>query len=755
MARVAYDPVPDNQPDLNAPIANQDIQASPEAFGGGIAKGLQQAGQGVVDLGKFYGTVAADNATNSTLQEATNALYGDSTQQKVGPDGQLAADTGYFGLHGADAMSARGGVAHQLDEIIQRNREGLTTPQAQYQYDQDTRRYRAKWLTDVAQHSDEQQRIWATDTNNTSANLALNQIARDPMNDQTVQQGLQSLTKSYVRNAQLKGEDASGAVLKAQQDSALAQLHTLVVKDPQSAQGVLDKNASVLAGRPDYDQISRGVKEAVINSKLSPAIDQAVLTARSAASGQVGNVSQPGSAPNPNNIGNVKVADGGFAQPATPMDGVILTANNLRSGYKGLTLSQIANKWAPASDHNNPAQWAQTVAQSAGMTPDQVPNLDDPKVLSSVVQGIGQAEKSKGDLGAFSPDVVNQGVTASLAGKQPTVSQTGTSKIYPSTADALNANMDKNLTQAQADAEKLFPNYPDAQERYVTGVQRRLEQTITQQRQQYEVDTHVVQQALVGPHPPITEDQLMATSPDVANAWRSVQVNNPYAAMGIERMFDANAKGSATNLGTQFNTIMSRVLAPTGDPQRITNVAQLWPMVQPGEDGTLTNTGAQTLADILGRRTGTGGDAAASQMSNFFKTAHQMISGSTPTIANPAGEKRYGNFLKAALPQISAAYKAGQTTDLYDQKGALYNSITNFMVPTQTQAGEYIYRTDIKPPDALAGNLATMNLKDPAQRQKAETDIKGLYAKYPKEAKRLAVQYGFARDDGPPVPLPQ
>ena len=70
-------------------------------------------------------------------------------------------------------------------------------------------------------------------------------------------------------------------------------------------------------------------------------------------------------------------------------------------------------------------------------------------------------------------------------------------------------------------------------------------------------------------------------------------------------------------------------------------------------------------------------------------------------------------------------------------------------------AAEYIYRTDVKPPDAIEGNLATMNLKDPNVRTQAESQIKSLYAKYPKQAKDLAIRYGFARPDPPSVPLPQ
>lgn len=739
--RSDYSGVPEVSARTEAPDDLQHIQTNPDQFGGAIAQGGERLGSGLIDQAKFYGTVAADNSTNNTLQQVTDVLYGDQSKQVIGPDGQPVPDTGYFGKRGADAMSAHADTASRIDEIIQENRSGLTTPIAKQQYDTDTRRYRAEWMRQVGSHADEQQRTWATDTNNTASSLALNQIARDPMNDANLQQGQANLTKAYVRNAQLKGEDPSGAILKSQQDATLARLRTLSVKDPPSAQKVLDENNEVLAGLPNYDSISRGVKEAVINSQLSPAIDTAVSNARNAAYGQVGNVGAPTSASLSDAI--LGQESGHNANAPTSVNGAV-GVGQMKPG----TFAQYAK---PGENINNPQDNA-AVSKRAVDDYTVRYNGDASRVAVAYFSGPGNVAPA----GSATPyvhdykDGNGKSVSSYVSDVQGRIGATK----YPSTADALNANMDQTIQQAQSKAEELFPNYPDAQERYVTGVERRLNQTISQQRQQYEVDTHVVQQAMASDHPPINEQQLMGMSPDVAKSWRSVQVNSPYAAMGIERMFDANSKGKATNLGTNFNSVLNRVLAPATDSNRITNVAQLWPLVQPGEDGTLTNTGAQALNDILGRRTGPGGDAQAQQMQNFLKTAHQMISGSTASIANPKGEKRYGDFLKQALPQIAQAYKTGDASKVYDQKGDLYNSITNFMVPTQTQAGEYIYRTDVKPPDALEGNLATMNLQDPQVRQKAAGDIKTLYAHYPKEAKDMAVRYGFAQADGPPVPLP-
>ncbi len=720
MAQVAYEAAPTQEARIEAPDDLQHIEATPGEFGAQLGQAENQAGQSVIDATKFYGTVAADNGTNNTLQQVTSILHGDPSKQVMGPDGQMAPDVGFFGKRGADAMSAAPEVQAQIDEIIKENRESLSTPESKLQYDSDTRRYRAQWLNEIGTHTDQEQKTWATDTNKTSANLALNSVTRRPTDPTNVATQQEIVRKSYVRNAQLAGLDPHGALLQADQDVALARIRSLIVSDPMNAQKVLDSSADVLGSRPDYDQISRGVKEAVINHQLVPATNAAVAAAKMQASTLVGPPPTPG-------------------QPSAASITEDQASAAIQSAFPGATITSGAR----TPQHN---------AEVGGVPDSQ--HLSGNAVDFVLPKGttFQQVKDTIAAHGLPASELIDEGTHIHWAwgAKGQQAGQT-----YPSTVDALRATEDQTLTQAQTDAVRMFPNYPDAQERYVDGVRRGIDQAITQQDQQYTIDTHIVQQALGGPHPPISEDELKAVSPQVAASWNSMQVNNPYAAMHIESIFDANARGAATNLGTQFYPILNRVLAPTGDPNRINNIAELWPIVQPGEDGTLTNTGAQALAEILGRRGTPQGDAAASQMRVFLNTAHQMISGSTASISNPQGEKRYQNFLKSALPQISAAYKSGNTAQLYDQKGDLYNSITNFMVPTQDMAKEYIYRTDVKPPDAVAGTLQTMNLKDPAIRQQAATQIKGLYAKYPQQAKALALQYGFIQPDAPPVPRPQ
>lgn len=129
---------------------------------------------------------------------------------------------------------------------------------------------------------------------------------------------------------------------------------------------------------------------------------------------------------NANNLGNVKTAAGAagnsaqFENPASPEDGVILTANNLRSDYRGMTLSQIANKYAPPSE-NKTSDWLNNVSKISGISADSTPDLDDPSTLKKLLTGIAGAEKSPADRALFTSDILDSGIQKSLNGGKPTL----------------------------------------------------------------------------------------------------------------------------------------------------------------------------------------------------------------------------------------------------------------------------------------------------------------------------------------------
>lgn len=113
-----------------------------------------------------------------------------------------------------------------------------------------------------------------------------------------------------------------------------------------------------------------------------------------------------------NNPGNVKTVAGArsgtqdFVEPDSPVAGVALTATTLRKGYQGLTLDQIAHKWAP----DDSERWASNVSEISGIGRNDVPNLNDQVQLGKLIHAIANEEKAPKDRQKFTPDVIAAGI---------------------------------------------------------------------------------------------------------------------------------------------------------------------------------------------------------------------------------------------------------------------------------------------------------------------------------------------------------
>lgn len=269
MARVDLQTTPEVAARDTAPNDLQRITASPAAFGAGIAEGAEALGQGLMKSEQFYNQVASDQATNQYRHDADKILYGDPNGS--GPDGQ--PDTGYFGKSGAAAMSARPDVTQRLDELAQEHGSSLSTPESRRQFDNQTRQYRFRYDAMISQHASREQKTWTLSTNDNTAQLALNGLARYPDNEDAIDQAREQVRGAYVKNAQIKGEDPQGAVLAADQAIALTQVRSLIATDPGAAQRALDDNRGILASLPSYDGLSAQVKSRTQDVQLSPAAD--------------------------------------------------------------------------------------------------------------------------------------------------------------------------------------------------------------------------------------------------------------------------------------------------------------------------------------------------------------------------------------------------------------------------------------------------------------------------------------------------
>lgn len=246
----------------------QHIQADPSSFGGEIAKGTEKAGAGIeqasahlFDTSKFFGQVAADNASNGFQEFTTKLLHGDPDKQVQGPDGQMVQDTGYLGLRGRAALEARPQVSKAIDDQLETTRATLTSPEQQLEFDNFSRRYRAGVEEKVGTHADGQATTWYQSVNTASAKIALDHISINADNPQEYLAGESDLVHAYVKTAQLAGAQPGDpqfteAVANARKDALKARLDVVAVKNPSQALSILDKPENKAIAGQYYDNMS-------------------------------------------------------------------------------------------------------------------------------------------------------------------------------------------------------------------------------------------------------------------------------------------------------------------------------------------------------------------------------------------------------------------------------------------------------------------------------------------------------------------
>ena len=124
-----------------------------------------------------------------------------------------------------------------------------------------------------------------------------------------------------------------------------------------------------------------------------------------------------------NNPGNIEAgsnswdgqagSDGRFAKFVTPEHGIRALGKNLlsyqRQGYD--TVSEIVNRWAPASDGNNTEAYIAALCKKLNITPNDQLNMSDINTLRQLCAGIIQHENGKQP---YSEDQLNTGVSAAL-----------------------------------------------------------------------------------------------------------------------------------------------------------------------------------------------------------------------------------------------------------------------------------------------------------------------------------------------------
>lgn len=543
--------IPDVAPDTRAPQDYQNV--TPKA-----AEGLQQLGQGASKFGQFWGEVQTDGAINDAMTKVNTTL--DQYRQ----------------LRGADALNAQGPTEQAVNEAFAEGRNGLNSPAQQYQYDNTTRMYQQRYVAGIiASHAAQQGYEHATQVNGDSLKVALTNVTSVADDDAHVEMFLHDARDAMIKQNAVEGNSGDpkavqAAISRADQAVYKTQAETVAVHDPVRALALVEQHKAELG--PVYAQLADQFRA---RANLQAGINLSNGTS------PIANPQQPSNSgpSNPNNIGNVKTSYGAqsgtadFVQPATPVDGVMLAANTLRSGYQGLTIAQIGQKWEGTSNYPT---WVANVAKATGMDINSIPNLNDPAQLTTLISGIGVAEKSPADRVSFTPDVVQQGVQASLSGQHP-------------------QTLPPSLLAGQLQRIQASGASPEVQ--------------------QYAIQ-HAEQQERIRQ---ITADQTdharKTANEDAANEWSKKIEANPNSDIlqqmnADPRLTDWRTREALTGLlenrtgfedvrkfGPGYSSAYSAIFAPPDDPTKITDINAILRQGAPG--GSLTPIGAQKLVQVF------------------------------------------------------------------------------------------------------------------------------------------------------------
>jgi hypothetical protein len=634
----------------------QHIEANPADFGGQVAGAVSKVGQDTTQVADFFGQVQTDDAVNGAMTSANAAM------------------NHFESLQSGDRLKAQDDTSAAIDDAFQAGRENLTSPRQQYQYDQNVRAFRERYINGKFQTLANEAAIQhSTKTVQDTTELSLQGIASvaDDPDPSKFDMFRENLRNAMVKGVQIQGnggdpDAVSAAVTKADQLAYTTQAETIAVKDPVRAQQLVESKKDVLG--PHYAELSdkfRGQAQlqggiALGNEALGRA------SAPVASDAQQGQAAPQGLAPpSPNSIGNVKTSYGArtglpdFVQPATPVDGVVVAANDLRSNYRGLTLEQIGQKWV--GDDKYPT-WVSNVSKATGMAPNAVPNMDDQGQLSTLLGGIKVAEKSHSDQANFSPDVIQTGVTQAMTGKQ--------ANLNPST---LKANAYDHIMSSGAD--------DITKQHAITYVNQQYQQSLIASDMDAQAKKQASDAAEGGWVDKILTNPTGLSTADIAKDQSLTPQSKILMSDLLAKHLKNTDDGTAAAYGRAFNSVLDRATAPQSDPNRLTDQNAVTRMALPGPDGQsdLTLAGVKEINGILEKNKTAEGIGESQQITGALTYMKHHLSfesddGYTKR-RDPAGEDLYNS---AGLSTFFSAYKAAKSESKTGQVPPDFFSAKNY-----------------------------------------------------------------------------
>ncbi len=668
MARGSADPygsegsVPNQQPLQGTGAGPLSVRATPEDFGAQVGQGIQKVGQTAEDISLKYANMAMETAQNT------------AEVNFIKDAGDLKAK--YMQLEGSAAVNARPQYEAEMEALQQKHAEGLPLI-AMHGYNVNTTRSLRFATSDYAGYAAGQQKQALLDSGVSQINIG-QMMAKDPFvavdDNRFGEQALAPIAHGHQTQLDLDHPglktDENGVVsfdeskpegqnLKAQFENNLnhsiglayeARFNTLASTiGPIAAYDKLQKDKDEIP--PDsVVRLEASLQPQVFNAQAKNVTSNVMTTAAQEHRQNLTNPSSSGS--NAYNLGNVKTASGAasntqdFVNPSTPVDGAILTANNLRTkNYEGKTLDQIGHTWT-STDKD---AWVKNVSAASGISKDTVPDLNDPATMQKLLKGISVAEGK--DKSIFTDDVISQGVTAALAGKQPQTSAGQPQKPYATNpngspltlADYASTHREQLIAQGDAYADATMPGSLQFKNAVRQRITQQINTAIQDQSSQYKQDNNLIMRAFNGDFTkgkhPTTLDELSSIQ-GMKDVLDRASVHSPDFVRELDsRLLTAASRGEnkdAKEYGDKFLDLYHQIHPSNGESPAITDANQLNQYVGEG----LTLSGRNQLQKEIEST-----DGSKSLKADTYKAVDGKISKKNPLtgIQDPDGDIRAVN----------------------------------------------------------------------------------------------------------------
>ncbi len=261
MARVNYNPGSNEvQPDATPPNDYQNVHATPDQFGAQIGQAAQKFGADALDLSQYWGKIQALDASNNAEKDASDLA------------------THVRSLEGQDALDAQQSSLKSLDDIRQKYRGQLKSPEAQFQFDQSTTPFFNRFIRgQLDTHFVDQGKVVASKINTDSYNNALSMAATagSDGNWQAVGPARERAGKAVMIDAQQKGLWNTPGAQDVADQKANAVWSTAIearaLTNPDDAWTQLQRPEMKTALGTNYDKVYSNVADQVRKSYISKA----------------------------------------------------------------------------------------------------------------------------------------------------------------------------------------------------------------------------------------------------------------------------------------------------------------------------------------------------------------------------------------------------------------------------------------------------------------------------------------------------